>query len=172
MECTSVVNQNVCIETKVTVDPEAEVGDVRACCMGEPKFEKCEKRGGCTYMVSQMLCVQFPLTISATASAKPAGIVCCKPIVEPCCHEEEQCTKEMPSKEGLQYSKSIPVPEHPSKTSSLKEREFVNEAYSLPKTQFTRRKPVSRQCGFCFPPIFFLPFIYRMVNSRNRKISN
>jgi len=96
MECPSIVNQKVCIEAKVTVEPEAKVGNVFAYCVGKPKFEEWG-RGlpcDCTYMVSQMLCVRFPLTISATASAKPAGIICNDPSIEPCCHDHP-CIKEM-----------------------------------------------------------------------------
>lgn len=84
MECPSMVHQKVCIEAKVTVEPETKIGDVHACCVGMPRFEKCGKGpSACTYMVSQMLCVRFPLTISAAASAEPAGIACGEPILEP-----------------------------------------------------------------------------------------
>lgn len=102
MECPSIVNQKVCVEAKVTVEPEAEIGDVHACCVGKPRFEKCGKKShGCTYMVSQMLCVRFPLTISATASAKPEGIVCGKPTIKTSYHDNDPCINETPCEEEV-----------------------------------------------------------------------
>ncbi len=90
MECSSIVRQDVCVEARVTVEPEADTGDVQACCVGKPWLEKCGAGPcGCTYMVSQMVCLKFPLTISARAAATPAGIVCGKPKIAPRCPDDE-----------------------------------------------------------------------------------
>lgn len=82
MDCSTVVKNNVCVEAKVTVTPDVEVGDIESCCVGKPKIEACPCKD-CEYMVSQLLCVKFPLRISAKAEAEPEGIVCDCPELYP-----------------------------------------------------------------------------------------
>jgi hypothetical protein len=171
MECPPIVNQKVCVEAKVTVEPEAKVGDVHACCVDRPKFEECEKGPcGCTYMVSQMICVRFPLTISAAASARPAGMVCCKPSVGPCRNDDGLCVKQTAGGEGPTSCKPAPVLERTDMAGPLRGHGAVKEVFDIPKTK-PIRKPVLRRCGFCFPPIFFPPFIRPRINNRNKRIS-
>lgn len=156
MECPSVVSQKVCVEAKVTVEPEAKIGHVHACCLGKPLFDKCgEKHSGCTYMVSQMLCVHFPLTISASASAKPAGIVCCRPKVEPCDTNDESCFEQMSSAPALSRCEPMPLIEGTGETERFEERERVSQTFDLHQTQHRKKKPMIRRCGFCFPTLCF-----------------
>lgn len=79
MECPAIVHDTVCVEANVMLEPDVKVGETRWCFVGKPKIELCN---GCTYMVSQMLCVRFPLKFSVEASANPAGISCNMPEVE------------------------------------------------------------------------------------------
>jgi hypothetical protein len=162
MECPSTVSQKVCVEAKVTVEPKAQVGDVQACCVGKPQFEECgSKSQGCTYMVSQMVCVRFPLTISATASVKPAGIVCCQPTVKPSCHEDDSDIEETPYKEEvscrtMERDASCFMPMSlfkpgPEEKPCVKESPCTREYYH-------GEKPVRRRCGLCFLPLLCLPF--------------
>ena len=73
MECPAIVNDTVCVEANVTIKPDVDVGDTHWCLVGRPKIKLCN---GCVYMVSQMLCVSFPLKFSAEASATTTGISC------------------------------------------------------------------------------------------------
>lgn len=92
MECPTIVQKTVCVEAKVTVTPNAEIGDVESFCVGGPRIDACPvKSSPCTYMVNQLLCVRFPLTISADAMAKPTGIVCDIKDDEPCSRIPPPC---------------------------------------------------------------------------------
>ena len=148
MECPSIVSQKVCVEAKVTIAPDVKMGDVHACCVGEPQFEECRKNPcGCTYMVSQMMCVRFPLTLSATAKAKPVGIVCREPKVEPCVYDKP-CIEDMPS---------------------VAAESFICEPHETPKQP--DKLPAIRRCGFCFPPLCFMLFgcACACANGRRRR---
>jgi len=160
MECPSTVSQKVCIEAKVTVVPEAKIGDVNACCVGKPQFEECEKKSnGCTYMVSQKLCVRFPLTISAAVSAKPAGIICGNPTAEPSYHEDDPCEEEVLC-ESMEKDKLCLRPmalfeqkteEKPCANKRMHKREWYHDAPHC-------RRPMMPRCGLCFLPLLCVPF--------------
>jgi hypothetical protein len=79
MDCESLIDKHICVEAKVTVIPEAEIGRIESHCVGLPEIEECccDDRP-CTFMVSQMICIRFPLAFSVTAKARPA-IVCDTP---------------------------------------------------------------------------------------------
>ncbi len=174
MECPSIVNQKVCIEAKVTVEPEAEIGDVHACCVGKPQLEECCKKSrGCTYMVSQMLCVRFPLTISATVSAKPAGIVCGNPTIKPSYHDNDPCMNKTPREEEAIYKtmkKNDPcfypaslfkcVPEEKTCERRPYKREWYHDAHH-------GGKPMIQRCGL-FLPLLCLSF----CRPRNKGVSS
>ncbi len=173
MDCPSVVSQKVCVEASVTVEPEAKVGEVHACCVGRPAFEECPKKpsSGCTYMVSQMLCVRFPITISATASVRPEGIVCCEPKVTPCSLEEQPffehiaCEREAPTitdddvacADGACCLKPTPLFKQITEETPLAEKKTDIQS-ELETKNFIKRKSMRRRCGFCFPPLFPFPF--------------
>ncbi len=179
MDCPSIVNQKVCVEAKVTVNPEAEVGDVHAYCVGKPHFEECGKKScGCTYMVSQMLCVRFSLAISANASAKPAGIVCCEPEVKACCPQNEQ---EMPCDEEVSYQTIISDDDTACFKPMLFEKtqnetEPYGDAIKNENRPYRKRSnPIMQRGGFCFPPLPCVPcccprFGFFQRKSRHRPI--
>lgn len=173
MECPSIVSQKVCVEAKVTVEPEAKIGDVHACCVGKPQFEECRKKShGCTYMVSQMLCVRFPLTISAAASAKPAGIVCGKPTVKPSCHEDDPCMEEMPrekeamcktmDKDAPCFRPMILFDQKPEEKPCAQVAPCKRVRHHDTNNRY-HEKPNRRRCPLCFLPFSCLPF-YRPRN--------
>jgi hypothetical protein len=101
MECKDIVQQTVCVAANIITTPEAKIGDIEACCVGEPVTEKCfREKNECVCTVRQLLCVRFPIKFSVHAEAKPAGIVCNKPEFSPCpppdpcdpCNEPEPCS--------------------------------------------------------------------------------
>lgn len=85
-ECPITVSETVCIQTKVTIKPSVEVGDMESFCVGGPKIGACAGTPveQCTFTVSQSICVQIPLAFSAAASAAAIGIVCGMPGVGGC----------------------------------------------------------------------------------------
>ena len=77
MDCPVNINKLVDIEGKITISPDVEVGDITSCCVGAPNIERiCDPSDDCAYMVSQLVCVRFPIKISATAAAEPTGVRC------------------------------------------------------------------------------------------------
>lgn len=85
MECKDIVQQNVCVSANIITTPEAEIGDIEACCVGEPVTEKCFKeKKECVCILRQLLCVRFPIKFSVRAEAKSVGIVCDKPEFSSC----------------------------------------------------------------------------------------
>lgn len=74
MNNTAIINEKCCINTKIGVTPDINVGEVKSYCVGKPRFEKhVDCKDECSYMVNQMLCVRFPLTFSARATARTKG---------------------------------------------------------------------------------------------------
>ena len=75
----SFLNQEICIEAKVTVNPDVSVGKVKIECV-ESEIEPCSKSKSdceeCTIIVSQLIRVQIPITFSATADAVPIATSC------------------------------------------------------------------------------------------------
>lgn len=150
MDCPSIVNQKVCVEAGVRVEPETEIGDVHACCIGQPKFKKCgENDHGCTYMVSQMMCVTFPLTLSASACVNTTGIVCDMPEVTPC----------ICSKAPLKPSPVDDEYDCPHETQCLNMPIHTGESYHTAKSQARPFWPAWPRFRFCFPPLFLSPFL-------------
>ena len=78
--CPAVVHETVCVQAQVTITPHVEVGTITSTCVDGPIIGVCpgtpSPSGVCTFTVSQPICVQIPLTFSATAAAVPTGIVC------------------------------------------------------------------------------------------------
>lgn len=90
-ECPAIVNETVCVQASVTITPDVKTGEIKSFCVGNPSIGRCpgtpSPTGNCSFTVSQKICVQVPLTFSATAEAIPTGIVCgepgtgeCKPV--------------------------------------------------------------------------------------------
>lgn len=86
VECPTIVHETVCVEADVTITPNVEVGQIQSFCVDGPMIGACPGTPSrvCTFTVSQRICVQVPLTFSATATAVPSGIVCGTPDVGPC----------------------------------------------------------------------------------------
>jgi hypothetical protein len=81
--CNKTVHETVFIQAEVTVTPDVEIGDVKYFCQDSSVTKKhgkkpCPKKE-CTFEVIQKICVEIPLTFSATAAAKPKGIFCGTP---------------------------------------------------------------------------------------------
>ena len=93
--CQSTVNRTVCVQGTVTVTGNVVDGESQSFCVGEPLIGSClgDLVESCDFIVSQNVCVQIPLTFSATASAVSDGLVCgasetgtCPGVVEGCTH--------------------------------------------------------------------------------------
>lgn len=84
--CESTVHETVCVQGTVTITPSVVSGTPTSFCVGNPIIGSCpgELRRNCVFTVSQNICVQIPLTFSATASAVGNGIVCGVPDIGPC----------------------------------------------------------------------------------------
>lgn len=76
--CPTIVHQNVCVQGTVTVTPNVTSGESSSFCLGNPIIGECtgQLQRFCTFPVSQQICVEIPLTFSATATAAPNGLVC------------------------------------------------------------------------------------------------
>lgn len=87
-QCPVTVHETVCIDADVTITPSVQVGDVRSFCVDNPFIGSCTGTPSptrtCTFTVGQRICVQIPLTFSATASAVERSIICGTPITGPC----------------------------------------------------------------------------------------
>ncbi len=85
--CDTIVNETVCLQGTVTITPEIDTtGESTSFCIGNPIIGSCEGilRPNCVFTVSQLICVQIPLSFSATATAAADGIVCGEPGIGPC----------------------------------------------------------------------------------------
>lgn len=93
MSCPTTVHNNVCVEAEVTITPDVEVGEIRTFCVGDPFIGGCPvpPQPSCSFMVSQNICVQIPLTFDANASAESAGIACSEPGIGGC-SQQTGCT--------------------------------------------------------------------------------
>lgn len=86
-QCPATVHETVCIQAEVTITPHVEIGDVKSFCVSGPMIgKKCDgtPMRNCIIDVSQKICVQIPITFSATAEAVPKGIVCGTPEAGEC----------------------------------------------------------------------------------------
>ncbi len=86
MPCPTTVNETVCVEALVTINPEVAIGEIRTFCVGDPVIGPCLGIPAefCSFEVSQQICVQVPLTFDAIAIAEPLGIVCGTPSTGGC----------------------------------------------------------------------------------------
>ena len=78
MDCESIVKRKVCMDAKVTLDQDVDLGRVRSFCMSEPKLVRYGGNNSerCSFVVRQLVCVEIPLKFSAAVKAEPAGIAC------------------------------------------------------------------------------------------------
>ena len=95
MDCESIIKRKVCMDAKVTLDQDVDLGRVRSFCMSEPKLVK--YRGSsderCTFVVRQLVCVEIPLKFAANVKAEPAGIAC---DIAGQCKDKPPCRREPP----------------------------------------------------------------------------
>jgi len=94
MSCPTTVHETVCVGAEVTISPDVIVGTIRSFCVGDAFIGPCPvgtPAEYCTFIVSQNICVQVPLTFAATATAEPTGIVCGTPATGSC-SEPTACT--------------------------------------------------------------------------------
>lgn len=93
MACATTVHETVCVQANVTITPEVEVGTIMSFCVGNPFIGACPGTPArfCSFLVSQNICVQVPLTFDASAEATPAGIVCGDPGIGSC-PQQTACT--------------------------------------------------------------------------------
>lgn len=84
--CETTVHENVCVQATVTITPNVISGPSTSFCLENPIIGSCEGtlRRNCVFTVSQRICVQIPLTFSATAEAVANGIVCGEPDIGGC----------------------------------------------------------------------------------------
>lgn len=94
MGCQTTVHERVCVQGTVTITPDVRCGPSRSFCMDEPIIGTCleDLMPYCEFTVSQNICVQIPLTFSATASAVPDGLVCGTEEMGPCPGAPVGCT--------------------------------------------------------------------------------
>ena len=81
--CTPVVSELVCVEAEVTITPTVTAGTPVVHCVDGPSLETCVGRGftpsatgSCTFTVSQILCVNVPITFDATATTETGTVAC------------------------------------------------------------------------------------------------
>lgn len=93
MDCKSVCHKTVCVEAKVTLTPDVDIGALRTFCVDDPKVVRCpgDPKHSCSFFLNQLVCVQIPLTFTATGTAKAEGIVCNPPFHEPCEEKRHDC---------------------------------------------------------------------------------
>lgn len=94
--CTSFLDQEICVEAKVTVNPSVSIGKAKIECI-DSSIEPCSTSNHsseeCTIYVNQLIRVKIPMRFSAKAEAEKKG-VSCKP-VHP--NESSSCPKESTS---------------------------------------------------------------------------
>jgi hypothetical protein len=86
--CPAVVHETICVQAAVTITPAVTAHAAESVCVGDPFFGVCpgtpSPSNKCSFMVSQNVCVQIPLTFSAHAAAGPTKIICGTPLAGPC----------------------------------------------------------------------------------------
>lgn len=89
--CPATVHEEVCVQAQVTITPVVTPGDVKTFCIGSPRIGVCRGilRRNCVFYVSQGICVEVPLSFSATAESVPKGIVCGIPQTGECSESED-----------------------------------------------------------------------------------
>ncbi|MEB8647503.1 hypothetical protein P4388_24985 [Bacillus thuringiensis] len=81
--CTPNVSAEVCVEADITIIPTVEAGKPVVHCVGIPSFEACSEMGftpsdsgNCNFTVSQVLCINIPISFGAETIAVPGKIAC------------------------------------------------------------------------------------------------
>lgn len=80
--CTSFLDEEICIEAKVTIHPDVTVGKVEIQCLDssieEKEGSKIQKKSSdeCTIMVSQLIRVKIPISFHVNAGAEVKGVSC------------------------------------------------------------------------------------------------
>lgn len=81
--CTPTVSATVCVEADITITPTVVAGTPVVNCVGNPSTESCldmgfapSATGSCTFSVSQVLCVNIPITFDAEANAVQGTVAC------------------------------------------------------------------------------------------------
>ena len=92
--CQTTVHETVCVQGTVTITGNVTTGDSQSFCVGNPIFDNCpgELMESCVFTVSQNICMQIPLTFSATATTVSDGLVCGTPEAGLCPGVVEGCT--------------------------------------------------------------------------------
>lgn len=78
-DCTSFLDKELCIEAKVTINPEVSIGNVTIDCLDatiEPCSQSINASEECTLIVSQLIRVKIPIRFSAKADAEKYGVSC------------------------------------------------------------------------------------------------
>ena len=104
MECPATVHETVCVQANVTIRPRVDVDpeEIQTFCVDGPVIGACEGTLArfCTFTVSQMICVEVPLTFAADVTAEPAGIVCGTPLTGPCAPITFECCEFIMATQG------------------------------------------------------------------------
>ncbi len=86
-QATAFLNKELCVEAKVTVNPDVSIGPVMVECYEaevEPISITKNKSDECTVIVSQLIRVRIPLQFSAKVDAEKNKVGCKKLSNKPC----------------------------------------------------------------------------------------
>lgn len=73
------LDEEICIEAKVTVNPDVSIGEIKVECLDakiEPYSKSKHAHDECTLIVSQLVRVKIPVRFSAKATTKKSGVSC------------------------------------------------------------------------------------------------
>lgn len=81
--CIAHTYQSASVSVPVVVKPKAKTGDINTFCCGEPKvipspykITCCSKSGICSFVLTQNICIEVPIEISAEAFTECPYIKC------------------------------------------------------------------------------------------------
>ncbi|MGG0790414.1 hypothetical protein ABE132_17195 [Peribacillus simplex] len=81
--CTPTVSAQVCVEADITVTPTVVAGTPVVNCVGNPTPVSCQEMGftpsatgSCVFTVSQVLCINIPITFDAEANTVTGTVAC------------------------------------------------------------------------------------------------
>ena len=81
--CIAVTYQSAAVSVPVTVQPKVSTGHINTFCCGEPiitpssyKITCNQKSGGCSFVLTQNICVEIPIEFSANACVDSPRIIC------------------------------------------------------------------------------------------------
>lgn len=80
-ECDAILDQEICVEAKVTVSPKVEIGRVKIECVESriersPRIKKMGSQEECTLFVNQTIRVKVPIKFIAKVDAHKTGVIC------------------------------------------------------------------------------------------------